>query len=140
MFKSVLETIEQNMETALLKEYAKKYRPKTDIMTVDYLAIVIRHIKENRVFYQAYLSDSVSGMLTNSMELLRTQIAMPLYQQMGLSERLSMYYFDYFKSGFITVLRRWLDDGCPEQPQQLANILISCMPSSPPGLLTINIK
>ena len=64
MFKSVLETIEQNMETALLKEYAKKYRPKTDIMTVDYLAIVIRHIKENRVFYQAYLSDSVSDRLT----------------------------------------------------------------------------
>lgn len=133
---AVMEAIEQVLETALLEEYSKEYKPGTDIMTIDYLAIVIRHIKEHRVFYLAYLSDSSSAMLANSMELLRTQIVLPFYRQIDLSERRGMYYFDFFKSGFITVLRRWLEDDCPEEPQKLADILFSCLPSFPPDLLT----
>lgn len=105
-------------------------------MTAEYLVILIEQIKENRVFYQAYLSDANSIMMDKSMELLRTEIIIPIYERLGVSDRQGLYYFNYIKAGFITILRQWLFDGCPESPQQLAKIIFSCLPSMPPNILT----
>lgn len=132
----VMESIERHLEEELLEDFAKEYKPGTNIMTVDYFMIVIRHIQEHSVFYHTYLSESSSNMLMNNMELLRTRITKPLFDKLGVSERYGIYYFDFFKSGLITVLRRWLNDGCPETPRQMADIIISCLPAPPPDLLT----
>lgn len=131
---AVLETIEQSLESALMNAYAADHTLNDNIMSTDYLVILLEHIKENSIFYQAYLSDTASSMLDKSMEMLQNQIVRPLHQKLNMPERYGTYYFNFFKTGFITVLRQWLADGCPESSEQLAAIIVSCIPDFPPEL------
>lgn len=39
------------------------------------------------------------------------------------------YYFEYVKAGFMMVIGCWLDSGCQEPPEELAEILYKMMPS-----------
>ena len=39
------------------------------------------------------------------------------------------YYFEYAKSGFVTVLRMWLEGGCIESPRELAGIIYKMLPA-----------
>lgn len=131
---AVLEAMEQKLENDLVEAYSTSYTKGDNFISAEYLVILIEHIKENKVFYQAYLSDSTSMMMEKSMELLRTEIVVPLYERIGVSDRQGMYYFSFFKAGFTTILKQWLSDGCPEPSQQLAKIIFSCLPSMPPDV------
>lgn len=128
---AVMETISETLETELVAAYQDLYVPGSNILSIDYFIIIITHIAENRVFYRAFLSESNENMLNHSMEMLRSEIILPMYKHIGLPEREGNYYFDFFKSGFLSVLHRWLDDDCPETPKEIAEIIIASLPAVP---------
>jgi hypothetical protein len=33
------------------------------------------------------------------------------------------YYFSFFKAGFLYCVTNWLEEGCPESPEELAHII-----------------
>lgn len=131
---AVMETIGQELENELLETYADIYLPSDNFMSTEYLAVVIEHIRKNKTFYQALFSDSNSMILASNMELLRSEIVAPLYQKLNVPERQGTYYFTFFKTGFIAILEKWLDDGCPESAQELSGIIFSCLPALPPDI------
>ncbi len=45
------------------------------------------------------------------------------------SEARMRYYFAYAKSGFVTILRMWLEGGCRESPRELAGIIHKMLPT-----------
>ena len=46
----------------------------------------------------------------------------------GVPDRTASYYFSYVFAGFLSVIRQWLDEKCPETPEELADILFTVMP------------
>lgn len=133
---AVMETIGRELEDKLMETYANIYLPNDNFMSVEYLAIIIGHIQENKTFYQALLSDSNSMILADNMELLQSEIVAPLYQKLNVPERQGAYYFTFFRTGFVSILGKWLDDGCLEPPRELAKIIFSCLPALTPEITT----
>lgn len=131
---AVMEAIGQELEDKLMETYANVYLPNDNFMSTDYLSIIIKHIQENKTFYHALLSDSNSTILANNMKLLQSEIVAPLYQSLNVPERQGAYYFTFFRTGFVAILGKWLDDGCPEPPRKLAEIIFSCLPALTPEI------
>lgn len=38
------------------------------------------------------------------------------------------YHFTFFKTGFLAVLSQWINNGCPEDPEALARIILKRVP------------
>ena len=133
---AVMEAIGQELEGKLTATYANVYLPNDNFMSTDYLSFIIEHIQENKTFYHALFSDSNSTILANNMKLLQSEIVAPFYQKLNVPERQGAYYFTFFRTGFVAILGKWLDDGCPESPRELAKIIFSCLPALTPEITT----
>ncbi len=46
-----------------------------------------------------------------------------------ISESKMMYYFVYFQAGFTFALKRWIDTGCKESAEEIAQIIKNCVPA-----------
>lgn len=90
---------------------------------------LIAYIGQNRYFYRAYLKNSGNAVLRDGYQLFWDRRIRPVFLAHGVENEAHMrYYFDYTKSGVMTVLRLWLEAGCAESPQELAGILYQMLP------------
>ena len=112
--------VEAQTETAVPEEW--------NFIEARYLAPLLHHLKQHRRFYQAMLRNTNNPALRNSMELLQTQIAQPLLEEFQVDSRSGSYYFNFMKAGFLTIIQQWLEEGCPEAPEQMAELLINLNP------------
>lgn len=49
----------------------------------------------------------------------------PAFSARGVTNEAHMlYYFQYFKAGVLSLLKRWLDQGCPEPPSEIAEMIV----------------
>lgn len=122
--------IQEDMETELLQMYKKADFSKEYIVK-EYLIILFEHTVRHRRFYLAMLYDLNNPILQKRMELLKHQIIVPLFRQLSVPPSAGDYYFNFALSGFIAVIRQWLNANCPESPEQLAKILIEILPRRP---------
>lgn len=134
----VLEQIEKELEQELFDVYDQQYERGSDLISSKYVIIMMDHIQKNQKFYRALFSDSSINALDENMKMLYESIFKELFERIGLTERQGMFYFIYFKAGFLAILRQWLKDDCPETPEELARILTNSMPESSVNLLTFN--
>ncbi|MBQ3704773.1 MAG: TetR family transcriptional regulator C-terminal domain-containing protein [Oscillospiraceae bacterium] len=96
----------------------------------DALEPLISYIGENRHFYRAYLRKNGGAALEDGYQLLWEKKIQPLFLTHRVeSEARMRYYFTYAKSGFVTVLRMWLEGGCRESPRELAGIIHKMLPT-----------
>lgn len=94
-----------------------------NFLTPDYLVILFEHIRRNRLFYRVYLDQRDVSIGTN-WKIVLDQFMRPYFHSIGvLSERQIQYQFRFFWAGLIETLRIWVNDGCPEEPQELVNII-----------------
>lgn len=85
---------------------------------------LIRYIGENRHFYKAYLQNPMSIPMREGFELVWENKIKPVFLCRGVQSEAHMrYYFSYVQAGFTTVMRRWLEGGCAESPEEMAAIL-----------------
>ena len=134
----VMEQIEQEMEKSLIAAYQDNYVKGTDFLSAEYTVVLMEHMRLNQIFYKALFQDSNAQMLNESMELLRTEVFRPIFDRIGLTEREGRYHFNFFKSGFLTVLKQWLEEGCVETPQELAAIIARSIPKAPEKLFVVD--
>ena len=98
--------------------------------TSDALEPLISYIGQNRHFYRAYLKKNGDAALEDGYQLFWEKKIQPLFLVHRVeSEARMRYYFAYAKSGFLTILRMWLEDGCPESPRELAGIIYKMLPA-----------
>lgn len=134
---AVMECISEKLEQDLITQYDARYIDGTDILSNDYMILFVTHVKENLSFYKAYLSEYNENTLRQSMELLYKEVMQPVFKRLDVPTRTGIYYFDFFTSGVITVLRRWVNDGCIETPLELSEIITSVLPQAPEKLLVV---
>ena len=96
----------------------------------DALEPLITYIGQNRHFYRIYLRKHGDAALEDGYQLFWEKKIQPLFLARGVeSEARMRYFFAYAKSGFVTVLRMWLESGCRESPRELAGILHKMLPA-----------
>lgn len=83
----------------------------------DYLKL-FQHIKENQIFYKTYFKlgyDDNYKIITYD-----TVLAQQYFQN-----RFIEYHMEFFKSGITKIIKLWLQNGCRESPEDMAEILKS---------------
>ena len=75
------------------------------------------HIKENQLFYRTYFKLNFD--LTNTLEYIDEK---EVERFIGSSKNLE-YHIEFFKAGLNAVLKKWLNSGCQESPEEIEEIL-----------------
>lgn len=92
-------------------------------------ATIIRHIGAHQVFYRAYLEGCGQTSIQKGFNELFESVIKPWFLKLNVaSETRAKYHFIFFKTGFLSVIKQWLDTGCIESPEELAQILWDSIP------------
>ena len=82
----------------------------------DFLKL-FNHIKENQLFYKTYFKLNFD--LTNTIEYIDPN---EVERFIGSSKNLD-YHIEFFKAGLNAILKKWLNEGCKESPEEIEGIL-----------------
>ena len=79
---------------------------------------LFKNIKENQIFYKTYFkleSISISPI---------TQYHIEMAEKYYNNEYID-YHIEFFRAGLNAIIKKWLNGGCKETPEEMANILIN---------------
>lgn len=83
---------------------------------------IFRLIKENQLFFKTYFKlENDPNILPND-ENFRydTNLAKYFYNDQYID-----YHIEFFRAGFNAILKKWLDNGCQESPEEMYQIIMS---------------
>ena len=82
-----------------------------------------------RGFYRVYLQKYATNEDNKGFQRYWQNQVLPLFQSHGVQNEAHIrYYYEYVKTGIVSVLRLWLENGCRETPAELARILCRLLP------------
>ncbi len=103
--------LEKEVEKLYENDIANKYNSN------DYLRLFY-HIRENQLFYKTYFKLGYDN---------RHRINLyDIYQaDKFFDNKYIEYHMEFFKAGFNAIVKKWLEAGCKESPEEMAEILKS---------------
>lgn len=108
-------SIRCELEQIVWKLYEDKYGKRFN--TNDYL-LLFHHIKENQLLYKTYFK---LGFADNEPNL----VLYEKEQTVELGASYIDYHIEFFKNGFNAIVKKWLNGGCIETPEEMNEILLS---------------
>lgn len=127
----LMEKTERLIRRELAEEFQARGVGMQNVFHHDYLIYFLRHIQKNRNFYRICLRHRIQFPLEEGFEQLWEDVVKPHCEQHGLTdERTMLYYLTFYQAGFTMVLRKWVEDGCRETPEELCPILLGCLPET----------
>lgn len=127
----LMEKTERLIRRELAEEFQARGVGMQNVFHHDYLIYFHRHIEKNRNFYRICLRHRVHFPLEEGFEQLWEDVVKPHCHQRGVTdERAMLYYLTFYQAGFTMVLRKWVEDGCRETPEELCPILLGCLPAT----------
>ena len=109
----------ENTRRYLEAEFGKLYAEERAAQknSNDFLKM-FRHIYENQIFYNTYFKLGFDA--GQRSYLYDTFLAEELYGNRHID-----YHIEFFRSGLNAIIRKWLNSGCRETPEEMAEILAS---------------
>ncbi len=83
---------------------------------------IFRLIKENQLFFKTYFKLENDPNVLPSEEQFQydTNLAKRYYNNQHID-----YHIEFFKAGFNAVVKKWLEGGCKESPEEMYHIIMS---------------
>ena len=83
---------------------------------------IFRLIKENQLFFKTYFKLENDPNVLPSVEEFQydTNLAKQIYNDQYIE-----YHIDFFKAGFNAIVKKWLENGCMESPDEINQIIMS---------------
>lgn len=83
---------------------------------------IFRLIKENQLFFKTYFKLENDPNVLPSEEQFQydTNLAKRYYNNQHID-----YHIEFFKAGFNAVMKKWLEGGCKESPEEMYHIIMS---------------
>jgi AcrR family transcriptional regulator len=132
----LMDQIDRELQQGIMQMYKGMGTDIEHFLTKESLEMIVRYVGEHKDFYRAYMNDFGKNTLARGFEIVFKEYFVPYFKKLGMqSESEMMYHFAFFQAGFTTVIKRWLDMGCIESPQDLTRILWESIPKVPPELL-----
>jgi hypothetical protein len=93
----------------------------------------LNFIQNHQSFYRACLNKRNSFPIEAGFGPLWNRAVIPNALQKGItSEEEMMYYFVFYQAGITMCLKRWVDHGCQEPPEQICRYFMNCLPNTLP--------
>lgn len=88
------------------------------------LAAMLRHVQRYAVFYRSYLRGHSDTLGEPGFQKIWEERLVPMFRARGVTKENHMrYYYRYAEAGCRTTVRCWLEAGCPESVEEMADIL-----------------
>jgi AcrR family transcriptional regulator len=95
----------------------------------EFILSVVNIIFENRmVFSYCVRNTNYLHMQKNTDYLIREIFLPRINSYMNIPEEDLHFYYAFISSGFISVITRWIDDGCSQSTEYVSNILFNALP------------
>ena len=107
--------IRENLENEVNKLYAEEISGMYN--SNDFLRLFV-HIKENQTYYKTYFKLGYDN--NYKIRLYDIHLARQRFNNKYID-----YHIEFFKSGFNAITKKWLNEGCKESPEEMAEILQS---------------
>lgn len=130
-YADIYDMIKQ-METNLQKELIDNYPVSEKVIPFSPESFItfLKFIRKHRDFYRIALKTRREFPLKQGFEPLWEQIIRPLCLKAGISSENEMiFYFVGFQAGFTMILKRWVEQGCVESEEKIAQIIQNIIPS-----------
>ena len=108
------EKIKENMEL----EFAKFQLSNNAKQDFDGYLNMFRYIKENQIFFKTYFKLEEISM--NPPTQYRIELAEKYYDNKFID-----YHIEFFRAGLNAIIKKWLNRGCKETPEEINEIIIS---------------
>ena len=79
---------------------------------------LFNHIKDNQIFFKTYFkleSISISPIMQHNVDM-----AKKYYNNEYID-----YHIEFFRAGLNAIIKKWLNNGCKESPEEMSNILVA---------------
>lgn len=121
----LMEKTEREIQSGLVKSLnTEEGKSSLDAFASGMIEPLIRYVGEHRAFYRTYFRSHSSFTLEPGFRRYWEQTIRPLFLSVGVETETRMrYYYEYFQSGVVSVLKLWLDGNCSESPEEIAGIL-----------------
>ena len=106
--------IKENMEL----EFAKFQLSNNAKQDSDGYLNMFRYIKENQIFFKTYFKLEEISM--NPPTQYRIELAEKYYDNKFID-----YHIEFFRAGLNAIIKKWLNSGCKETPEEINEIIIS---------------
>lgn len=106
----ISEQLVEQVKELYLKERQEKFNSN------DYLRL-FRHIKDNQLFYKTFFKLGYD----NNVEMIYDVNQ----AQQHFNNKFIDYHIEFFKSGFNAIVKKWLETGCIETPEEMEKIIKS---------------
>ncbi|MCR4587744.1 MAG: TetR/AcrR family transcriptional regulator [Lachnospiraceae bacterium] len=123
--------VEQDFQHGLYQTLHNEYSILTRLGKDPHaLAPLIAYIGKNPHFYRVYLKNGTHSPWMEEFQRQNWEDRIkPLFMANGVLEEIHMrYYYEFIKSGFITILSLWLENGCQQSPEEMSFILYELLP------------
>ena len=121
--------IQQDIGHSLSDAFAWLHNPGEEFATMRAFTTMLEHILRHKRFYRAYVNCSLGQQylaLGRSYQL--EELIRPYSHRQGLTyENWIDYAYEAFQAGCLAIVRRWLEQDCPEPPAEMARILYFCV-------------
>ena len=106
-----------------IKRIQEEMRGDPNIFSEAYVAATLREAKRDRAFYRAYFEKFGTAELEKGYQTLFEDVLKPYFRLLGIEgEHCMEYHFEFVKTGYFAVMRKWLLYGCPETPEEMARL------------------
>lgn len=117
----VMEALMRETAQDLFTRFSPENYDPLHPFSLEHLAVVLGHIRDNQVFYRAYLAQSTAQRQIDwAFGQLLEQFVRPMLRGMQVEDRATEYYFAFFRGGFTAAIVHWLQTGCRETPETVA--------------------
>lgn len=105
----------------MINDFFNLYQEEREAMQHSYNFLkLFQHIKENPIFYKTYFKLSADMDIPWDEKYINPEM-IKFFGSIDQKE----YHILFFKAGLNAIIRKWLDDGCKESPEEINNILKS---------------
>jgi len=80
---------------------------------------MFKHIKENQIFYKTYFKLETET-YPAPVKQFNVELAEKYYDNKNIE-----YHIEFFRAGLNAIIKKWLNNNCKEDPEEIAEIIIS---------------
>ena len=111
----------------LMDGFREHYRQEETFDPIGYILVALRHMRAHMDFYRAYLNEIGLEQQRQGMEWLLRDVILPYARKAGIPEWQARLRHEFARVGTLAVARQWLDGGCSQSPEEIAEVIRQCL-------------
>lgn len=125
----IMNKMEMKMSEEIFSDFQVNNANYDSTFSYDSFVIFLEHVRRHQHFYNTFFNFRKELSLSFEPRQFWDVAIKPYYEKAGIvSENEMNYYYGFFYSGFVTVVKEWVKNGCRESETAIAGIIKNCVP------------